>query len=341
MLIPSPPVTSSHMFTYLLPGDRFYQKQAMRILSSFPIVSLLSLALFISPSESHSWITRPLTYNRRFLGTCDGYQCSLACPNKLESGNNNSVSDPEAIYSRGETVAIKWLKNNHRGGFIRLALVPVNSMFSHAAHDKLAFFYTYWDSWIVDCGGGFENCGSDEDNEAFETTVQIPTCLRDGNYVMGYVWYGGLHYSRETGSFADYFHCAHVRVEGGPLSDVCTANYRNGQTGDSVRGTECQTAVDMPRMCPRDGDCLNQKSFFGIPKPFQNGGAPSFSVMDVDIFSGGNTPVSSMPTVTPAPLTNPPPATDNDNNGVDDDDDNDDDDKDTDLRYNIFRDGFP
>lgn len=234
----------------------------------------LTLLLMVIPlCAAHSWMNEPLTYNRRFIGSCRGAECDRACPNKRRRGMNNSVSDPAATYRRGETIRVRWLRNNHRGGFTRLALVPVSKMFDHSAHDRLAFFYTCWDSFEIRCDGDFENCGSDQDRRAFGTNVRIPAVYPDGDYVMAYVWYGGLHFKRRTGKFADYFHCSHVRIRGGPVESDARPIYTVGRSR-SVRGQTCQTAVDRPRLCKRDDDCLDRRSFFGVPRPFRNGAQP-------------------------------------------------------------------
>lgn len=207
-----------------------------------PLVSCILTTL----ATSHNWLAEPLTYNLQFLDTCSGRDCLRACLVVLPSGVNNSVSDPAEQYQRGQSARIRYVKNNHNGGFMRLTIVPVSDLFSRDAHNSLAFYYTCWDSHQVDCVGGFADCGSDGKGESFETTVTIPTCFPDGNYVMGYVWYGGLNRGGTSGMFGDYFHCSHIKISGGPLEEKCEAVYKNGNTGNSVRGNECLTHIDEP-----------------------------------------------------------------------------------------------
>lgn len=44
----------------------------------------------------------------------------------------------------------------------------------------------------------------------------MPNLHPDGVYVLGWTWYGGETF----GSFGDYFDCAFVRIQRGPLEAV-------------------------------------------------------------------------------------------------------------------------
>lgn len=273
--------------------------------ASCPILFLLILHVVISIAASHSWLSLPLTYNIQFLDTCSGKECLRACPVVLTSGVNNSISDPAAQYKRGQSTSIRYVKNNHFGGLMRLSIVPVSAMFSRDAHSSLAFYYTCWDSHEVDCKDTYVDCGTDYFKRAFETTVTIPTCFPNGDYVMGYVWYGGLNPRGPSGNLGDYFHCSHIKIAGGPLSKDCEAVYDNGGTGDSVRGTECRTHIDEPGYCRDDRKCRGRRPFFATPKAFENG-VPRFSQEDVRR-TGSSSDFSRSPIQTPIDDSSPNP----------------------------------
>lgn len=251
---------------------------------TLPLLALLLSVLFTS-SSSHSWCSDPPTYNRVYLTKhCRG-QCNMVCPHKEFGRQANSESRPTRTYRRGQLASFQWVQNNHRGGITRLALVPVKSMWSREAHKKLSFYYTCWDSHHVRCPNR-EMCGTDTKRQSMRAKVRIPTCLPDGNYVFGYVWYGGLHWSRRRGLFADYYHCSHVVIKGGaPLKGPCKKKFEPGR-GPSSRGGKCQTASDEPvGRCKRDNVCRG-RSFFSVPRPFKYGRQPSFTVADVLKYMG-------------------------------------------------------
>lgn len=316
----------THLFHSYLPGTSLslsllFLRNPIMTPRLLPFATLLGISILLPLSAAHSWIKEPLTYNRRFVGKCRGSECDRACPQTRGVTPNNTQEAPEATYMRGQTIRVGWMKNNHRGGFARMSMVPVKSMWERTVHTLLAFYYTCWDSHIHNCGSGFESCGSDKNGEAMQTTVTIPTCLPDGDYVMGWVWYGGLHSNRKTGKFADYFSCAHVRISGGAaLTQTCTARFVNGNTGESVRDGKCQSGSDQPGYCKENDDCLSRPASFMVPRPFASGQSKTFTLDDVNNAASGAAPpppppsdpapaASMTPTTTPSPVVALPPET--------------------------------
>lgn len=44
----------------------------------------------------------------------------------------------------------------------------------------------------------------------------MPGIYGDGDYVLGHVWYGGIHFPlKEERNFSDFWSCAYVRIRGG------------------------------------------------------------------------------------------------------------------------------
>lgn len=84
------------------------------------------------------------------------------------------------------------------GGFTRLTLVPKDQWTSAAAHSERAFWYSCWSAGREACPSGDKDkkgggrCYDDGDGSRFGTTMTIPRVVPDGEYVLGYAWYGGL-----------------------------------------------------------------------------------------------------------------------------------------------------
>lgn len=208
--------------------------------------------------------------------------------------NFDSPSNPAAKYRRGQRVKIKYQRNNHGpGGFVRHTLVPPNQMMSKAVHSRNAFHYSCFgarperatasdrrrDRW------GYSIAGNDGKRSApgyYATTIIIPDVVPDGDYVLGWVWYGGTGgdvsnkwpYEKEpfwNGYFSDYWSCSFVRVEGGdPLKSAFTPTFENDMSKFSDDG--CMSANDAPGICTYE-PCI-VKGAYQKPKQFQNDSVP-------------------------------------------------------------------
>lgn len=192
----------------------------------------------------------------------------------------NSQFSPYATYQRGETLDVKWVLNNHRGGFVRLGFVPVEAMWNKQAHKRLAQFYGCWDFDLEPCSGE-RWCGTDKGSESIHKVITVPTCLPDGDYVFSYAWFGGLHYSKTKGHFPDFHHCSHVRISGGVFG-TCQAVFEPGD-GPSVSldGLMCHTSATDVGQCGLTGCRSPGSSLFAVPDVFQGAGPPEFDVGDV------------------------------------------------------------
>lgn len=154
-----------------------------------------------------------------------------------------------------------------------ISLVPVPSMNSRNAHIKYALQYGCWESGEYDCRAAGDSCGTDKRKRAFRRWLKIPTTYPDGDYVVGYVWFGGLHYRREKGQFPDFWSCSFVKIRGGaPLGGWHRAKFVPGW-GRGIVGGKCQTSASGVGDCARYG-CPQRRSFYGIPRPFNTGKVP-------------------------------------------------------------------
>lgn len=145
-------------------------------------------------------------------------------------------------YRRGQWFKFVYYKNNHRGGMFRLSLVPLKRRFSSWAHDKNAFLYSCWDAGMVNCPSRSSHaCGTDQRGKRYQQWVRLPTVFPDGDYYLGYTWWGG---SWQQG---DYYSCARIRVRGGQL----TASHQPAFTRSS-RGGKCWSSATKIGQCRRE-----------------------------------------------------------------------------------------
>lgn len=249
-------------------------------LAQFSIILLLALTTV--SVHAHNWLLRPKAYNLKFhTRDCKGLECINACPNFLPRRQmNNTIYDPAAIWQRGQKVDVGWARNSHHGGFVRLSLVPVPLMQDRAAHERFAIEYGCWETGAYNCNvvGGW--CGTDRNKTAYGRTITVPTIFPDGDYVLGYVWFGGLHYQREHGQFPDYFSCSFVKVSGGaPVHGTHRARWVPGDSHLDVDG-KCKTSCTRVGKCGNEG-CWNAKAFYGVPRVFSRGKPRAITADDV------------------------------------------------------------
>lgn len=221
------------------------------------------------PAAAHSFLTVPLPLstmagcriggsgNDAVFGKCGG-----PCPNSGFRADS-SVANPAAVYRRGATYEVRWSRNNHEGGFVRWALVPVSKMFDRAAHDRYAFHWSCWNINRFQCTAmnKHRDCDFDRNGEAFRDWLTIPPVFPDGDYVLGWTWYGGGQ--GDIGHFGDYYDCSFVRLEGGaPQVSAHTPTFAGGS---------CLATVDQLGICKREPCTPMRKVRRRVPKEFEAG----------------------------------------------------------------------
>lgn len=222
------------------------------------------------PVNAHSYMTYPEPYTRN---NCKGGLCQ-ACPDiRYRTRLSNSETSPEITWRRGQNITVVWARNNHGGGFVRLAFVPVSKRKDIDAHSSFAFYYGCWEQNIFPCSGSL--CGSDKSRRAYRAFTTVPPVIPDGVYILAQVWYGGLKYTRLRGTFSNYASCAYVRIRGGlPLQPAFQPVYVPGVLGEfeSSPPGECLTSA------VKVGECLtgcdHVASFFALPFEFADGRSP-------------------------------------------------------------------
>lgn len=103
----------------------------------FYLVQTIMIALLLPPfSKGHSYLTQPQPYGNACA------RCS-ACPphHGLKKLMHHTEDHPQETWRRGEKIEVKWARNNHNGGFVRLSLVPVNKASDERAVERFSFYY--------------------------------------------------------------------------------------------------------------------------------------------------------------------------------------------------------
>lgn len=177
---------------------------------------LFGALLFLTLATSvigHSYITSPRSRGNQVQtqSGCRGPSCFGPCevPLSAKKGNTRVQSA-----MRGDTITIKWPRNNHAGGFIRFAWAPTSQSDSHAAFDAHV--------QQINChevGGcrpddasnpnGGDTAGSDGSVRPCTTVLSVPLDLADGEWTLQWSWFGGAF------SLGDYYSCVDYKIAGG------------------------------------------------------------------------------------------------------------------------------
>jgi hypothetical protein len=175
------------------------------------LLSLIVLALLAPRAASHSNLAQPRPTRSLVcrVGNNQPRDCPGPCPPMDSFGGPTGVNEanPAATWTRGGSQFVAWQQNNHVGnkngngptGFTRLSLVPVGEMMSRDAHEKNAFHISCWGAGQHNCPSRDDiACGNDKSGKRYGTNVKVPTCYKDGVYVLGYSWYGGGDYQDKS-----------------------------------------------------------------------------------------------------------------------------------------------
>lgn len=226
------------------------------------------LTTLLSLSTAHNWMSSPRPWNTLWhTNGCRGSQCTNACPDvKIPSEMGSSLSSPGAWVRRGGQLKVSWVRNQHFGGMFRVSLVPLPYCMDRSAHQRLSIEYGCFESGSYSCRSEGDDCGTDK-KEAFKRWIEIPTVFPDGDYCMGYVWFGGLHFKRKYGGFADYYSCSIVKVRGGKkLGGWHVPRFVAGKGRDSkgVRNGKCLTSSTYVGKCDK-GACSRDRATLSSP----------------------------------------------------------------------------
>ncbi|XP_047130116.1 uncharacterized protein LOC124810020 isoform X1 [Hydra vulgaris] len=183
--------------------------------------SLIILVYFFGVVAPHSWMSCPSSL---LMSLGRGGVQSKAC-----DGNPESDLVPVTQLQAGDRLKIGWPSNNHAGGYVRLSLVSLGQHTSENFQKNVLKFVCYGSDMRVnnikaskygDCyhpcnaRPGCEFQSESNDCERYDTTIGIPTNLKDGDYVLQAAMLVG-------NSEAPYYSCARLKIIGGNPSFNC------------------------------------------------------------------------------------------------------------------------
>jgi len=186
---------------------------------------LLAIVLFglFFGALGHSYVTEPITRSNQKQSNagCRGPSCMGPCDAPLSSKKVTIQA------SRGQSITVKWPRNNHAGGFIRFAWAPTSQSDSHAAFDNNVQQINCHEVGgcrpddLSNPNGGDSGAG-DGSFQPCQSTISVPSHLTDGEWTLQWAWFGGAF------SLGDYFSCVDYRISGGALSVATTPVFIGG-----------------------------------------------------------------------------------------------------------------
>lgn len=275
---------------------------------SLNLILISAVALLIAKlTAAHSFLLEPRAYNNtyeigRYPHGCTPFKCP-PCPIYKENNpkTGNHPHEPAAKWQRGQNVPIRWARNNHYGGFIRVALVPVEKMNDHKYHERLSFYYGCWEQNKYKCTNG--PCGKDKNNLAFKMNLVVPAVIPDGSYVFAWAWFGGIDYTQENSKFPDYYSCSFVHISGGMDLVSSFQPYFDAGSDTKVAG-KCRVGNTALGTCTQQDQCLNGTVSYEIPKVFQDNKAPEPITNNLYVPPFPSDPFS-IPSLQPSPSSAP------------------------------------
>lgn len=182
------------------------------------------LAVCVSYSLGHSYVTEPRTRtNQKVTNSgCRGPNCLGPCDAPLSASRT-----PAVTIARGASITVKWPRNNHAGGFIRLAWTQTSGSDVHANFDN-----GVQEILCHEVGGCFpddaknpnggDSGPGDGSSRACSTSIDVPLHLADGEWTLQWAWFGGAF------ALGDYYSCVDYKIAGGPSGPKVDAVFNGG-----------------------------------------------------------------------------------------------------------------
>lgn len=222
------------------------------------VVTVIAFISLLDYCKCHSFLVTPAPIST----WCKG---CLSCRNVKRS--DLSQSNVDKTWKRGEPVDIKWVRNNHHGGFVRFSIVPLKMVYDEIAHKRFAFYYGCWEQGLFLCGKN-KKCGTDQHGMGFQRKISVPDVIPDGIYIFTFMWFGGLHYKRKNGRFSHYTSCSLIRIKGGvTLKKQFQKQFEPGDVGKYKKEGLCLTSTAIEGQCLNG--CTHISSFYSIPGLFK------------------------------------------------------------------------
>lgn len=174
------------------------------------ILAFLFAIFCLDTAESHSYLTKPTsrTNQAQTQTGCRGPQCLGPCDAQRDRPGNTA---PVAI-ERGADLELLWPRNNHAGGFIRIAWAPTEESDQHESFDKHVQLFTCHEITCQSSNFPADPLGGDSDGQALgkcSASLTVPQQLSDGNWTMQWSWFGGAF------QLGDYYSCVDYEIRGG------------------------------------------------------------------------------------------------------------------------------
>ncbi|KAJ3272779.1 hypothetical protein HK104_004403 [Borealophlyctis nickersoniae] len=198
-----------------------------------------------------------------------GCGAGLGCKGPCDSPRSRSlfsqqwVPKPQVV-GRGSKIPIQWIRGNHPGGFVRLAVAPLSQSDSWTAFNTAAGSQYF-------C---FErNCGPTNPNDmtfgknngpgagTCSATFTVPDHLPDGDYTLQWIWFGGgVYLAQKDAGFGEFYTCTDIIVRGGapkkttkPGPKFVGGDYSNPNKGVCKYWSSNKTVRDAEAGCPQGG----------------------------------------------------------------------------------------
>lgn len=155
---------------------------------------------------------------------------------------------------------------------MRWTIVPIDKMWDKETHDQMAIDFGCWNVGRFKCNkfDFHRDCKYDRQNEAFSKMLYIPPIYPDGDYILGFTWFGG---GQKYGHFGDYYDCSYIRIQGGDrIEPEHVPTFHAG--GGSKWEDACESTVDDLGICWREPCVPIRKTYRMVPKKFKNGAKP-------------------------------------------------------------------
>ncbi|KAJ3046279.1 hypothetical protein HDV00_000092 [Rhizophlyctis rosea] len=245
--------------------------------------------LALESANAHSFITKPVPRGSTPIG--GGCGAGFGCKGPCDSPKSHSLFNQQWVtpptVGRGQNLPIEWFRANHPGGFVRLAIAPLENSDDWAAFNNAkgtTFFCFERGCGPTDTtkpnGPGASTCSGQ---------FTIPSNLKDGKYTIQWAWFGGgTLFGVETLGFAEYYACTDVTVKGGATysSALPPTKFAGGDFSTGAKSGVCKYWSSnkigdcaLPGQYPKSEiACSTGPSRTGKPVPFAaHTGLPSSS----------------------------------------------------------------
>ncbi|KAF1336139.1 hypothetical protein FI667_g853, partial [Globisporangium splendens] len=174
------------------------------ITSAASAAALLALSSF-TPVDAHSWLTKPVS---RETGSRADIEGKIGCPSNTP-GQSTS-------FKAGETIDVRYWRNNHLGGFIRWSIAKRGEE-SKEVFDKNAFYYTCRESGPTCLPKGtntrYAGDSSGDNTIPCGDKIVLPDWLPTGDYVLQWTWFGvGSSFGNIGWAEPQFRSCADIKL---------------------------------------------------------------------------------------------------------------------------------